>query len=235
VTRLLLVEDEAAYRKPLTYQLEREGFEVEAVADGVQALKSFHAHGADLVLLDLMIPGISGSEVCRQLRTVSNVPIIMVSAKGEEVDKVVGLELGADDYVTKPYSFRELLARIRAVLRRQTVPVSAVGGEDSGVDESRMQQIGDVVIDVDGHAVTVAGVPVKMPLKEFDLLELLMRNHGKVLTRSQLIDGIWGTSYVGDTKTLDVHIKRLRSKIEPDPANPRHLLTIRGLGYKFAD
>jgi len=230
MTRLLIVEDEAAYRNPLTYQLKREGFEVEAVADGVQALKAFHDHGADLVLLDLMIPGISGSEVCRQLRSVSNVPIIMVSAKGEEVDKVVGLELGADDYVTKPYSFRELLARIRAVLRRQ---VAAAG--PTGELPGTVQQVGDVVIDVEAHAVTVAGVPVKMPLKEFDLLELLMRHHGKVLTRSQLIDAIWGSTYVGDTKTLDVHIKRLRSKIEPDPANPRHLLTIRGLGYKFAD
>lgn len=234
MTRLLIVEDEAAYRNPLTYQLKREGFEVEAVADGVLALKVFHNHGADLVLLDLMLPGLSGSEVCRQLRTVSSVPIIMVSAKGEEVDKIVGLELGADDYVTKPYSYRELLARIRAVLRRQDAAAAAA---TAAVDESpgNVQQIGDVVIDVAAHSVTVAGVPVKMPLKEFDLLELLMRHHGKVLTRAQLIDAIWGSTYVGDTKTLDVHIKRLRSKIEPDPAHPRHLLTIRGLGYKFAD
>ena len=229
MTRILVVEDEPAYREPLTYQLEREGFEVEAVADGVQALQAFHARGADIVLLDLMIPGLSGSEVCKQLRTISDVPVIMLTAKSEEVDKVVGLELGADDYVTKPYSFRELLARVRAVLRRRVGALTVTGsGEPTAV-----QRAGEIELDVGAHTVTLAGQPVKLPLKEFDLLELLMRHQGRVLTRSQLIDEIWGPSYVGDTKTLDVHIKRLRSKLESDPAHPRHLLTIRGLGYKF--
>jgi len=237
MTRILVVEDEPSYRDPLTYQLGKEGFEVEAVEDGVKALQAFHARGADLVLLDLMIPGLPGDEVCRQLRTVSDVPVIMVSAKGTEIDKIVGLELGADDYVTKPYSFRELLARIRAVLRRhiaKPAPASANAAGPLGAEPIPIQRAGDIELDVDAHTVTVAGKHVPLPLKEFDLLELLMRNQGRVLTRSQLIDEVWGTSYVGDTKTLDVHIKRLRSKIEPDPSHPRHLLTIRGLGYKFA-
>jgi len=244
MTRILLVEDEPSYREPLTYQLVKEGFEVEAVDDGVKALQAFHAHGADLVLLDLMVPGLPGDEVCRQLRSVSSVPIIMVSAKGTEIDKIVGLELGADDYVTKPYSFRELLARIRAVLRRQSAPtvVGAAGSAEPaanqnlgplGAEPLPTLRAGDIELDVDAHTVTVGGSQVALPLKEFDLLELLIRNQGRVLTRAQLIDAVWGTTYVGDTKTLDVHIKRLRSKIEPNQAQPRHLLTIRGLGYKF--
>ena len=236
MTRILLVEDEPSYREPLTYQLVKEGFEVEAVDDGVKAIQAFHAHGADLVLLDLMIPGLPGDEVCRQLRAVSSVPIIMVSAKGTEIDKIVGLELGADDYVTKPYSFRELLARIRAVLRRHSTPAEAAATQTSGplgAEPIPTLRAGDIELDVDAHTVTVGGKNVSLPLKEFDLLELLIRNQGRVLTRSQLIDAIWGTTYVGDTKTLDVHIKRLRSKIEPDQSQPRHLLTIRGLGYKF--
>jgi two-component system response regulator RegX3 len=216
--------------------LEREGFEVEAVDDGVTALQAFHAHGADLVLLDLMIPGIPGDQVCRQLRTISDVPVIMVSAKGSEIDKIIGLELGADDYVTKPYSFRELLARIRAVLRRRVAGDNAARQYATGtlgLEPIPVQRVDDIELDIEAHTLTVAGELVKLPLKEFDLLELLMRNQGRVLTRSQLIDEVWGSTYVGDTKTLDVHIKRLRSKIEQDPAHPRHLLTIRGLGYKF--
>jgi two-component system response regulator RegX3 len=204
--------------------LRREGFETVVAADGVTALSEFDRAGADIVLLDLMLPGLSGTEVCRSLRAKSSVPIIMLTAKDTEIDKVVGLELGADDYVTKPYSARELVARIRAVLRRQTE------GEQP---EERSLAAGPVRLDVDRHVVAVDGRPVALPLKEFDLLELLLRNAGRVLTRGQLIDRVWGADYVGDTKTLDVHVKRLRAKLEPDPANPRHLLTVRGLGYKF--
>ncbi len=231
MTRILVVEDEESYRDPLTYQLAREGFDVVEAATGPEALAAYDAGGADLVLLDLMLPGLSGTEVCRELRQRGNVPVIMLTAKDSEIDKVVGLELGADDYVTKPYSFRELLARVRAVLRRQGGAEAAAGEpEDDGALE-----VGPVKMDVERHTVTVHGELVSFPLKEFDLLELLLRNAGRVLTRGQLIDRVWGADYVGDTKTLDVHVKRIRSKIEPDPATPRYLLTVRGLGYKVAD
>jgi two-component system response regulator RegX3 len=229
VTRILLVEDEESYRDPLTYQLTREGYDVIAVGNGLDALEAFDADGADLVLLDLMLPGLSGTEVCRRLRSRSNVPVIMLTAKDSEIDKVVGLEIGADDYVTKPYSFRELLARVRAVLRRQQAPtVDDEAGE--GVLE-----VGPVRLDVERHTVTIADRAVPFPLKEFELLEFLMRNAGRVLTRGQLIDRVWGSNYVGDTKTLDVHVKRVRAKIEEDPAAPLLLLTVRGLGYKLVD
>ncbi len=228
MTRILLVEDEESYRDPLTYQLTREGFEVSAVGTGPAALEEFDRSGADLVLLDLMLPGLSGTEVCRQLRARSDVAVIMLTAKDTEIDTVVGLELGADDYVTKPYSFRELLARIRAVLRRRGAATMA--GEDDAVIE-----VGRVRMDVERHLVLVDGRPVAFPLKEFELLELLLRNAGRVLTRGQLIDRVWGSDYVGDTKTLDVHVKRIRAKIEPDPAHPVQLVTVRGLGYRLAD
>ena len=224
MTRVLVVEDEESISDPLSYMLRREGFEVEVAENGPDALRQFDRGGADLVLLDLMLPGLSGTEVCRSLRQRSNVAIIILTARDSEVDKVVGLELGADDYVTKPFSHRELLARIRAVLRRGAEPEELV---------SPTIEAGPVRLDVERHTVAVNGVTVALPLKEFDLLELLLRNAGRVLTRGQLIDRIWGSDYVGDTKTLDVHIKRLRSKIEPDPANPKYLLTVRGLGYKF--
>jgi len=223
VTRVLVVEDEESYSDALAYVLRKEGFEVAVVGDGEAALEEFERAGADIVLLDLMLPKLPGTEVCRRIRQTSNVPVIMVSAKDDEVDKVVGLELGADDYVTKPYSPRELLARIRAVLRR--------GGE---VDLAPATlEAGPVRMDVERHTVTVGGSGTSLPLKEFELLELLLRNSGRVLTRGQLIDRVWGSDYVGDTKTLDVHVKRLRAKIEPDPGNPVHLVTVRGLGYKF--
>ena len=228
MTRILLVEDEESYREPLTYQLSREGYEVKAVADGAEALVEFTRTEPDLVLLDLMLPGMSGVEVCRELRRTSSVPVIMLTAKDSEIDKVVGLEIGADDYVTKPYSARELIARIRAVLRRGGEPEIEGEGDDGQVLRSRR-----VVLDVERHTVTVEGKDVSLPLKEFDLLEYLMRNEGRVLTRGQLIDRVWGIDYVGDTKTLDVHVKRLRSKIEVDPAKPKVLVTVRGLGYKF--
>jgi two-component system, OmpR family, response regulator RegX3 len=236
MTRILLVEDEESYRDPLTYALEREGFEVVAAATGPDALARFDEGGADLVLLDLMLPGLSGTEVCKALRAVSDVPVIMLTAKDDEIDKVVGLELGADDYVTKPYSSRELVARIRAVLRRR-------GSSSSSSDEPRPENdedddllvAGPVRMDVERHTVRVRGDLVPLPLKEFELLELLLRNAGRVLTRGQLIDRIWGSDYVGDTKTLDVHVKRVRAKIEDDPANPTLLVTVRGLGYKLDD
>jgi two-component system response regulator RegX3 len=226
MTRILIVEDEPALSEPLAYLLTREGYETTVVADGATALTTFDQAGADLVLLDLMLPGLPGTEVCRELRQRSSVPIIMLTAKDSEVDIVVGLELGADDYVTKPYSTRELLARIRAVLRRQT--------DDGDLDDSVLTA-GTVRMDVDKHQVTVDGREIAMPLKEFELLELLLRNAGRVLTRGQLIDRVWGADYFGDTKTLDVHVKRIRSKIEPDPSNPRMLVTVRGLGYRFED
>ncbi|MEV0892088.1 response regulator transcription factor [Promicromonospora sp. MEB111] len=229
MTRILVVEDEESYRDPLTYQLTREGFEVIEAADGNSALAAYDAEGADLVLLDLMLPGLSGTEVCRELRARGDVPVIMLTAKDSEIDKVVGLELGADDYVTKPYSYRELLARVRAVLRRRQ-PTDSTEQDEDGVLE-----VGPVRMDVERHTVAVSGESVALPLKEFDLLELLMRNAGRVLTRGQLIDRVWGADYVGDTKTLDVHVKRIRSKIEPDPGTPKYLLTVRGLGYKLAD
>jgi two-component system, OmpR family, response regulator RegX3 len=225
VTRILVVEDEESFSDALGYMLRREGFEVAMAATGPDGIEEFDRAGADLVLLDLMLPGLSGLEVCRHLRQRSEVPVIMLTAKDAEVDKVVGLEIGADDYVTKPFSARELVARIRAVLRRRgTEPDEAV----SSVLES-----GPVRMDVDRHVVSVNSTIVPMPLKEFELLEFLLRNAGRVLTRGQLIDRIWGSDYVGDTKTLDVHVKRLRAKIEPQPSEPRHLLTVRGLGYKF--
>ena len=224
MTRILVVEDEESFSDPLSYLLRREGYEVSVADDGPAALEEFERNGADLVLLDLMLPGLPGTEVCRRLRSKSNVPVIMLTAKDGEIDKVVGLELGADDYVTKPYSSRELVARVRAVLRRGSEP------EQSSV---ATVEAGPVRMDIERHVVTVDGEPVAMPLKEFELLELLLRNAGRVLTRMQLIDRVWGSDYVGDTKTLDVHVKRLRGKIEPDPASPRHLVTVRGLGYKF--
>ncbi|MFD0348069.1 winged helix-turn-helix domain-containing protein [Kitasatospora aburaviensis] len=208
--------------------LRKEGFEVAIAATGPDALEQFERNGADLVLLDLMLPGLPGTEVCRQLRVRSNVPVIMVTAKDSEIDKVVGLEIGADDYVTKPYSTRELVARIRAVLRRRGEAEGPGDGGGPGALEA-----GPVRMDVDRHVVTVDGAKVDLPLKEFDLLEMLLRNAGRVLTRMQLIDRVWGADYVGDTKTLDVHVKRLRAKIEPDPGAPRYLVTVRGLGYKF--
>lgn len=226
MTRVLVVEDEESFSEPLAYMLRREGFEVDVAATGPDALDQFDRRGTDVVLLDLMLPGLSGTEVCRTLRTKSAVPIIMLTARDSEIDKVVGLELGADDYVTKPFSSRELVARIRAVLRRRTEP--------EGPATSTIEA-GPVRVDVDRHVVTVRGNEVALPLKEFDLLELLIRNSGRVLTRAQLVDRVWGADYVGDTKTLDVHVKRLRAKIEPDPGNPQHLVTVRGLGYKFED
>jgi two-component system response regulator RegX3 len=220
------VEDEASFSEALAYLLGREGFDVSVADNGVSAIEEFDRHGADLVLLDLMLPGLSGTEVCRQIRSRSNVPVIMLTAKDSEVDKVVGLELGADDYVTKPYSTRELVARIRAVLRRQ-------GEEDLPGDGTLTA--GPVRMNVERHIVTINGEPQSFPLKEFELLEFLIRNSGRVLTRSQLIDRVWGSDYFGDTKTLDVHVKRLRAKIEEDPGNPVFIQTVRGLGYKFED
>ena len=224
MTRILIVEDESSLSEPLAYLLEREGYETSIAADGLQAVADFDRAGADLVLLDLMLPGMTGTEVCREIRTRSSVPIIMLTAKDSEVDIVVGLELGADDYVTKPYSTRELLARIRAVLRRRV---------DTDLDDNQVLESGTVRMDVERHTVSVDGKDVPMPLKEFELLELLLRNAGRVLTRGQLIDRVWGSDYFGDTKTLDVHIKRIRSKIEQNPSEPDRLVTVRGLGYRF--
>jgi two-component system response regulator RegX3 len=224
MTRVLVVEDEESFADALSYLLRREGFEVVAATNGPDALAAFDRDGADIVLLDLMLPGLSGTEVCRQLRQRSSVPVIMLTAKDDEVDKVIGLELGADDYVTKPYGSRELIARIRAVLRRRAEPEELV---------PPTLEAGPVRMDVERHVVTVRGEQVALPLKEFDLLELLLRNAGRVLTRGQLIDRVWGADYVGDTKTLDVHVKRLRAKLEQNPAEPVHLVTVRGLGYKF--
>ena len=222
--RVLVVEDEESLADPLAFLLRKEGFDTTVVQDGPSALAEFDKSGADIVLLDLMLPGMSGTEVCKQLRARSGVPVIMVTARDSEIDKVVGLELGADDYVTKPYSARELIARIRAVLRRGS------DGEEVG---DTVLESGPVRMDIERHTVSVGGRQISLPLKEFDLLEFLMRNKGRVLTRGQLIDRVWGADYVGDTKTLDVHVKRLRSKIEADPANPVRLLTVRGLGYKL--
>ncbi len=227
MTVVLLIEDEPAIAEPLAYLLEREGYEVATAADGGEAVARFSRGDVDLVLLDLMLPVLPGTEVAKRIRAVSDVPIIMLTAKDTEIDIVVGLELGADDYVTKPYSSRELLARIRAVLRRRVE--SADGAQPD------LLRSGPVRMDVDRHAVFVNGRETAMPLKEFELLELLLRNAGRVLTRGQLIDRVWGSDYFGDTKTLDVHVKRIRSKIEEEPAEPRLLLTVRGLGYRFED
>ncbi len=224
MTRIMVVEDEESFSEALSFMLRREGYEVEVADDGNKALEVFDQRGADLILLDLMLPGTSGLEVCRTIRTKSQVPIIMLTAKDGEIDKVVGLEMGADDYVTKPFSSRELLARVRSVLRRH--------GEVEELLPATVEA-GPVRMDIDRHVVTVRGESVSMPLKEFDLLELLVRNSGRVLTRAQLIDRVWGADYVGDTKTLDVHVKRLRAKVEEDPGKPVHLVTVRGLGYKF--
>jgi len=224
MTRILVVEDEESFSDPLSYLLRKEGYEVSVAETGPMALEDFDRSGADLVLLDLMLPGLSGVDVCRALRRRSSVPVIMLTAKDSEIDKVVGLEIGADDYVTKPYSSRELLARIKAVLRRGQEPEELMPAT---------LEAGPVRMDVERHVVTVNGSHTPLPLKEFELLEMLLRNSGRVLTRAQLIDRVWGSDYVGDTKTLDVHVKRLRSKVEPDPANPQFIVTVRGLGYKF--
>ncbi|MEB3370290.1 response regulator transcription factor [Saccharopolyspora mangrovi] len=224
MTRVLIVEDEESFADPMAFLLRKEGFTAAVATNGTDALDEFDRNGADIVLLDLMLPGMSGTDVCKQLRQRSAVPVIMVTARDSEIDKVVGLELGADDYVTKPYSARELIARVRAVLRRR--------GEAEEL-QPQVLAAGPVRMDVERHVVTVDGEDVNLPLKEFDLLEYLLRNVGRVLTRGQLIDRVWGADYVGDTKTLDVHVKRLRSKVEPDPADPRYLITVRGLGYKF--
>lgn len=231
MTRILVVEDEESYREPLTYQLTREGYDVVSAATGEEGLDTFTRGGVDLVLLDVMLPGIDGVALCRRIREQSRVPIIMLTAKSAEIDKVVGLEIGADDYVTKPYSFRELLARVRAVLRRnQQMPQKQGAGSDD------MPLVcGDIVMQVGQHQVTVRGQDVFFPLKEFELLEFLLQNKGRVMTRHQLIDRIWGSDYVGDTKTLDVHVKRVRAKIESNPAQPQYLTTVRGLGYKIDD
>ena len=227
MTKILIVEDEESVIDPLELLLSKEGFTIETARDGRAALDKFEKALPDLVLLDLMIPIISGTEVCRQIRAKSQVPIIMLTAKDTEVDKVVGLELGADDYIVKPYSKAELVARIKAVLRRQ-------GGEAT-TEVSGVITAGPISIDIDRHLVMINGAATSLPLKEFELLEFLLRNRGRVLTRTQLIDRVWGSDYFGDTKTLDVHIKRLRAKIEKDPANPVYIQTIRGLGYKFED
>ena len=224
MTRVLVVEDEQSLREPLVYLLEKEGYEVLDAADGNTAIELFKMNNPDIVLLDLMMPGMSGNEVCRVIRQTSNVPVIMLTAKDSEIDKVVGLEIGADDYVTKPYSTRELLARMKAVLRRNSEPTPVTDGLLEG---------GPVSMVVERHMVFVNGQKVAMPLKEFELLELLLENRNRVLTRAQIIDRVWGSNYFGDTKTLDVHVKRIRSKIEDDPARPVHLVTVRGLGYKF--
>ncbi|CAO1653162.1 response regulator transcription factor [Salinibacterium sp. NSLL150] len=226
MTRILIVEDEPSLSEPLAFLLEREGYETTIAEDGLAGLAEFDRNGADLILLDLMLPGLAGTEVCREIRTRSSVPIIMLTAKDSEVDIVVGLELGADDYVTKPYSSRELLARIRAVSRRRAEDID---------DTDSVLEAGGVRMDVERHTVSVDGKDVTMPLKEFELLELLLRNGGRVLTRGQLIDRVWGADYFGDTKTLDVHIKRIRSKIEKTPSQPTMLVTVRGLGYRFED
>ncbi len=225
MTKILIVEDEASFSEALAFLLGKEGFVVDTASTGTEALEKFSRNEFDLILLDLMLPEISGIEVCRTIRTQSQVPIIMLTAKDTEIDKVVGLELGADDYVTKPYSRSELVARIRAVLRRGNGAVSEA--------ETGVLSVANIKMDIDRHQVSVEGKPIALPLKEFELLEFLMRNAGRVLTRNQLIDRVWGSDYVGDTKTLDVHIKRLRAKVEKDPANPTLIQTVRGLGYKI--
>jgi two-component system response regulator RegX3 len=220
----LVVEDEQSLREALVFFLEKEGHEVSVAVDGEEAIRVFENSGAEIILLDLMLPKIDGNQVCKQIRQSSNVPIIMLTAKDSEIDKIVGLEIGADDYITKPYSTRELLARIKAVLRRQVEPPISV---------ESVLIAGDLRLDSDRHVVSLNGNPLTLPLKEFELLELLMENVNRVLTRGQIIDRVWGSNYFGDTKTLDVHIKRLRSKVEEDPARPKYIQTVRGLGYKL--
>ncbi len=224
MTKILVVEDEQTMRETLVFLLRSEGYTVLEAEDGEQAVNIFNAEGADLILLDLMLPKLTGKDVCKAIRTTSDVPIIMLTAKDTEIDKVIGFEIGADDYVTKPYSKNELLARMKAVLRRNGGPREAENG---------ILEAGPVRMDIERHLVFFNGEKVTMPLKEFELLELLLENRNRVLTRGQIIDRVWGSNYFGDTKTLDVHVKRLRSKIEADPARPMHLLTVRGLGYKF--
>lgn len=228
MTRILVIEDEASFSDAVSFMLEKEGFEVQVAGDGKEGLAVFERRGADLVLLDLMLPGMPGTEVCKAIRTKSSVPVIMLTAKDSEIDKVLGLEMGADDYITKPFSMRELVARVRAVLRRQQgiEPVASSAGLISA---------GPVQIDVDRHIVLIHGNEVALPLKEFDLLEFFVRNAERALTRAQIIDRVWGTDYFGDTKTLDVHVKRLRAKLERDPSHPVHLLTVRGVGYRFQE
>ena len=228
---ILLVEDEESISKPLAYLLEREGYRVTVVDDGSEAVREYFSSNADLVLLDLMLPGLPGTEVCREIRQRSQVPIIMLTAKDSEIDIVVGLELGADDYVTKPYSTRELLARVRAAIRRGASVSSGEAPEDEE-EEGALEELG-IRLDIERHSVTVRGEEVAMPLREFELLELLMRHSGRVLTRGQLIDRVWGSDYYGDTKTLDVHVKRVRSRIEEDSASPKLISTVRGVGYRF--
>lgn len=224
--QILVVDDEPVFRDTLAFNLRRDGFDVTTAADGLSAVVAFQKTEPDLILLDLMLPGISGIEVCKRVREVSSVPIIMVTAKDDEIDKVVGLEVGADDYLTKPYSYRELLARIRAVLRRSQADLAPAGA-------SEILRAGRIEMDTEAHEVSVAGKKIQMPLREFELLELLLQNADRVLTRNQILDRIWGLNYIGDTKTLDVHVKRIRSKIEEDPSRPAALVTVRGLGYKL--
>jgi two-component system, OmpR family, response regulator RegX3 len=233
--RILLVEDEESFVDALTVGLSREGFEVHVARDGEEALEAFRRVNPDLILLDLMLPKMSGVDVCREIRRTSSVPIVMVTARGSEIDTVVALEVGADDYVTKPYRLRELVARMRAVLRRHTaaVPDNGAAGVPDLANAGDVFRSGDVVVDSDRHEVTVRNTVVPLPLKEFDLLLLLVANAGRALSRDVIIDRVWGSDYYGDTKTLDVHIKRLRSKVETDPANPSRIQTIRGFGYKF--
>jgi two-component system response regulator RegX3 len=224
MTKILVVEDEQSLREPLVYQLVKEGYEVIEAVDGDEAISQFKAHNPDLILLDLMLPKRNGNDVCQTIRQTSNVRIIMLTAKDSPIDKVVGLEIGADDYVTKPYETPELFARIKAVLRRGVEPQVEVGN---------VIEAGGVRMDIERHEVEVNGQRIQMPLKEFELLELLLENVNRVLTRGQIIDRVWGSNYYGDTKTLDVHVKRIRTKIEEDPSRPKHLVTVRGLGYKF--
>ena len=225
MTKILVIEDEETFREVLEFMLTKEGFDVVLASDGAEGIRKFNETRPDLVLLDLMLPEVSGTDVCKEIRSKSATPIIMLTAKDSELDKVLGLELGADDYVTKPFSTRELLARIRAVLRR--------GVTEFEDDDQLLVSIGNVRMNLERHEVSVNGQSISLPLKEFELLEFLMRNAGRVLTRGQLMDRVWGSDYVGDGKTLDVHVKRLRSKIETDPANPQLLTTVRGLGYRF--
>jgi two-component system response regulator RegX3 len=232
VATILVVDDEVAYREALSTALRREGFGVDLAADGPDALRRFHASRPDLVLLDLMLPGMSGIDVCREIRRSSSIPIIMVTARDSELETVVGLEVGADDYVTKPFRLRELVARVRAGLRRAATPSAGPAGAES-VDERLVVEIGDVRLDAGRHEVRVRGEVVHMPRKEFELLELLMVNAGIVITRDTLIDRVWGGDYVGDTKTLDVHVKRIRAKIEADPSHPLRISTVRGVGYRY--